>query len=150
MREAFSMLELVFVLIILGVLAAIAIPRFSVTRIDAQIVAIENDINNTISGIQREVFSQSLDPKALDTTQIFTLANLSPARWIIQGDSITLGKNGVIDSQNACVFVRYDSTQSLLSYEITQKADSTLCTRLFARHPNGGKKIPLNTSNALF
>ena len=53
MRGAFSMLELVFVIVILGILAAIAIPRFSLTRIDAQVVAIENDINNAISTIQR-------------------------------------------------------------------------------------------------
>lgn len=148
MRGAFSMLELVFVIVILGVLAAIAIPRFSLTRIDAQVVAIENDINNAISTIQREVFSQNLDPKALTLSQIFTLAGLSSSRWVLQGNAITLGKNATPDTQNSCIALSL--TNAILELKITQKADSTLCEKLFARHPNGGKQIPLNTSNAIF
>ncbi|WP_394997105.1 type II secretion system protein [uncultured Helicobacter sp.] len=148
MRGAFSMLELVFVIVILGVLAAIAIPRFSLTRIDAQVVAIENDINNAISTIQREVFSQNLDPKTLTLSQIFTLAGLSSSRWVLQGNAITLGKNATPDTQNSCIALSL--TNAILELKITQKADSTLCEKLFARHPNGGKQIPLNTSNAIF
>ena len=148
MSGAFSMLELVFVIVILGVLAAIAIPRFSLTRIDAQVVAIENDINNAISTIQREVFSQNLDPKTLTLSQIFTLAGLSSSRWVLQGNAITLGKNATPDTQNSCIALSL--TNAILELKITQKADSTLCEKLFARHPNGGKQIPLNTSNAIF
>ncbi|WP_394955312.1 type II secretion system protein [uncultured Helicobacter sp.] len=148
MRGAFSMLELVFVIVILGILAAIAIPRFSLTRIDAQVVAIENDINNAISTIQREVFSQNLDPKTLTISQIFTLAGLSPSRWVIQGNTITLGKNATSDTQNSCV--NLSLTNAILEFSVTQKADSTLCEKLFARHLSGGKKVPLNTSNAIF
>ncbi len=36
-RSAFTMVELVFVIVILGILAAIAIPRFSATRDDAEV-----------------------------------------------------------------------------------------------------------------
>lgn len=148
MRSAFSMLELVFVIVILGILAAIAIPRFSLTRIDAQVVAIENDINNAISTIQREVFSQNLDPKTLTLSQVFTLAGLSPSRWVLQGNAIVLGKNSTPDTQNACV--QLSIANAMLNFSVTQKADSTLCEKLFARHQNGGKTIPLNTSNAIF
>ncbi|NWF67264.1 MAG: type II secretion system protein, partial [Campylobacterales bacterium] len=37
MKHAFTMLELVFVIVVLGVLASIAIPRLGATRDDAQI-----------------------------------------------------------------------------------------------------------------
>lgn len=59
-RGAFSMLELVFVIIILGILAAIAIPRLSFTRADAQLIAVENDIVSAINAIQREVLVKTL------------------------------------------------------------------------------------------
>ncbi len=149
-HRAFSMLELVFVIVILGVLAAIAIPRFSLTRIDAQVVAIENDINNAISAIQREVFSQNIDPKTLNSTQIFTLAGLSSSRWIAQGNAIILAKNNAPDSENNCVSLNFDPQTSIISFVITQKSDSSLCEKLFSRHPNGGRQVHLNTSNAIF
>ena len=37
LKKAFSMIELVFVIIIIGILASVAIPRLSATRDDAQI-----------------------------------------------------------------------------------------------------------------
>lgn len=43
-RFAFTMIELVFVIVVLGILAAIAIPRFSATRDDAQIAKGRSDV----------------------------------------------------------------------------------------------------------
>jgi general secretion pathway protein G len=43
-RNAFTMIELVFVIVVLGILAAIAIPRLAATRDDAQIVKGRSDV----------------------------------------------------------------------------------------------------------
>lgn len=43
-RYGFSMIELTFVIVILGILAAIAIPRFAATRDDAQIAKGRSDV----------------------------------------------------------------------------------------------------------
>ena len=43
-RTAFTMIELVFVIVVLGILAAIAIPKFAATRDDAQIAKGRSDI----------------------------------------------------------------------------------------------------------
>ena len=53
-REAFSMIELVFVIVILGILAAIAVPRFAATRVDAQITKGKSDIASIRSAIISE------------------------------------------------------------------------------------------------
>jgi len=53
-KTAFTMIELVFVIVILGILAAVAIPRFSATRTDAQIAKARSDISTIRSAILTE------------------------------------------------------------------------------------------------
>lgn len=45
MRQAFTMVELIFVIVILGILAAIAIPRLNATRDDAKVSAMAQKIS---------------------------------------------------------------------------------------------------------
>ena len=50
-RSGFSMIELVFVIVILGVLAAVAVPRFVTTRTDAQVAMLRSDIASVMKAI---------------------------------------------------------------------------------------------------
>ncbi len=43
-RHAFTMIELVFVIVVLGILAAIAIPKFAATRTDAEVSRVAQNI----------------------------------------------------------------------------------------------------------
>jgi len=52
--KAFTMIELVFVIVVLGILAAIAIPKFAATRTDAQISKARADISSIRSAIMTE------------------------------------------------------------------------------------------------
>lgn len=51
MKHAFTMIELVFVIVIIGILASIAIPRLSASRDDAEIVVAARNISTIISDI---------------------------------------------------------------------------------------------------
>ena len=46
MKTAFSMIELIFVIVILGILATVAIPKLMATRADANKVKVLEDIRN--------------------------------------------------------------------------------------------------------
>ena len=50
-NPAFTMIELVFVIVVLGILAAVAIPRLAATRGDAQITKGRSDVAAIRSGI---------------------------------------------------------------------------------------------------
>lgn len=51
MKKAFTMIELIFVIVILGILAAVAVPKLFVTREDAIITKGRADISAILSGI---------------------------------------------------------------------------------------------------
>lgn len=53
-RKAFTMIELIFVIVVLGILAAIAVPKLAATRDDAHIVKGRSDILAIRSGIINE------------------------------------------------------------------------------------------------
>ena len=53
-KHAFTMIELVFAIVVIGILSAIAIPKFAATRTDAQISKGRADISSVRSAIITE------------------------------------------------------------------------------------------------
>ena len=51
MKQAFTMIELIFVIVILGILAAVAIPRLAATRDDAEIVKAAQNITTSLTDL---------------------------------------------------------------------------------------------------
>ena len=71
MKKGFTMIELIFVIVILGILAAVAIPKLAATRDDAKAASIKTDIGTAMQAIpawfqgQKEVAFQNA--MSLDT-----------------------------------------------------------------------------------
>ncbi|AQW82371.1 type II secretion system protein [Campylobacter pinnipediorum] len=74
MKKAFTMIELVFVVVILGILAAISIPKLMATRDDAEIVKTLTNINTIISDIGMYYVTKSdIAPNLKDMTNVRVL-----------------------------------------------------------------------------
>lgn len=51
MKKGFTMIELIFVIVILGILAAVAVPKLAATRDDAKIASIKTDIGTLVNAV---------------------------------------------------------------------------------------------------
>lgn len=112
-KAGFTMIELVFVVVILGVLSAVAVPRFLLSREDACYAKLRADLSETQTVLTREYTKRFMQGKSLTNNELMDI----------------LKSTLISNSSDRCEFQYVDTTKvnalvnkKLLSFDI--KTDS--------------------------
>ena len=123
MKKAFTMIELIFVIVVIGVLAAIAIPRISATRDDAALAKSMTDIAVAIQDINAYYVSQG--KLALDTTNNKVKFKEMTNAGIVDSS----GDLGFFAKNERCISLKFFAAdQSCLGVDISEQG---LCKKLW-------------------
>jgi len=128
MKQAFTMIELIFVIFILGILAAVAIPKLAATRGDANVAVMAQNIMTGASEIASYAIANGETEDNL-TVMSNSMANLSDS-----GDAVLSDKKAVIKvggvSDCITLEITTNTTDDNLTLSLGSAGGDSQCTSL--------------------
>ncbi|QDM00903.1 type II secretion system protein [Aliarcobacter butzleri] len=119
MKPAFSLLELIFAIVVLGIIVSVAVPKFLDTRDSALVSTIKRDVNTAINSIQSYYLLNQKIEKLTDAMEI------SDSNWKVEDLKLT--------DKNSCLTIEV-KTSSNETKNIELVVDSTketiICKKL--------------------
>lgn len=113
MKKAFSLLELIFAIVIIGIIASFAIPKYINTKNYALASTIKRDLISVISSLQ----THYLINKKID--KISDVITLNTSNWQILDKSIVFN-----DSGKTCISLKVEESKLIIT---VNKESSSVC-----------------------
>ncbi|RBQ29667.1 type II secretion system protein [Aliarcobacter vitoriensis] len=118
MKQAFSLLEIIFVIVILGIIVSFAAPKLMDTKDSALVSTLKRDVNTAVNSIQSYYL---LNQKIEDINDTM---NISSTNWNIEKLKMS--------DKNACITleVKTVSNNVVIDLKIDGLKDSTICKKI--------------------
>ncbi len=104
-RKGFTLIELLIVVVIIGILAAIAIPKFAATKDKAKLAAVKNDLRNIMTGEEAYFSDNSSYTATLPATIFSSTAGNTPTVSLLgsgSGYTATVTNSSITAPPNTC------------------------------------------------
>ena len=119
MKNAFSLLELIFAIVILGIVASFAVPKYLDTKDSALVSTLKRDISTSVSSIQSYyLLNQKID-------KISDAINVNETNWTLSDTKIT--------DKNECLSLEIKTTDEgnkSLEFAIDDTKTANICVKL--------------------
>ena len=134
MKKGFTMIELIFVIVILGILAAVAIPRLSATRDDAAISAAAQDIATLYTDLGSYYTARGSWADTNATGNMNLLATSARRMTNVSGAYSQVGSTMTFrtDSNNTVCLTLTFTVDGNISTVATNNPVGTICTQVVA------------------
>nr|AAZ80806.1 putative transformation system protein [Aliarcobacter butzleri] len=118
MKPAFSLLELIFAIVVLGIIVSVAVPKFLDTRDSALVSTIKRDVNTAINSIQSYYLLNQKIEKLTDAMEI------SDSNWKVEDLKLT--------DKNSCltIEVKTSSNETKNIELVVDSTKETICKKL--------------------
>lgn len=119
MKSAFSLLELIFAIVILGIVASFAIPKYIDTKDSALVSTIKRDLNTAVSSLQSYYL---LNQKIEKISDVLTI---NDTNWTVSDTKIS--------DKNFCLYLEVQTSQSgnkSIEVVVDSQKDTTICKKI--------------------
>ena len=118
MKRAFSLIEIIFVIVILGIIVSFAAPKLMDTKDNALVSTLKRDVNTAVNSIQSYYL---LNQKIDDITDAI---NISDTNWDIEKLKMS--------DKNSCIKLEVKKNQNIVSIDVQVDSakDSTICKKI--------------------
>lgn len=122
MKSAFSLLELIFTIVILGIVAFFAVPKFMGTKDSALASTIKRDVNTVVNSIQSYYMLNQKIEKISDAL------NISSDNWTIEDSK----EDSKLTDKNSCVSIELKNSTSPVSLAVSVDSSKTsdICKKI--------------------
>ena len=107
-KQGFSLIELIFVIAVLGIIAAVAVPKLMDTRSSAIVSTIKQDISTITTSIQSYYMVHGKIENISDSV------NINTSTWDVDGKKAVFESDG-----SACVTIEIDDNNLKISVNNT-------------------------------
>ena len=143
MKPAFSMIELVFVIVIIGVLAVVAIPKLSATRDDAVVSKVSHTIATSATEIASFAVSKGTieDDLSRMSNGVDSMVDKGEADLVIAEKAVWFH----MGSETRCLRLQVDDglNDANLSVILNELSSDKLCEKLVSMFDTSEYPIPL-------
>lgn len=119
MKPAFSLLELIFAIVVLGIIVSVAVPKFLDTRDSALVSTIKRDVNTAINSIQSYYLLNQKIEKLTDAMEI------SDSNWKVEDLKLT--------DKNSCLTIEvktFSNETKNIELVVDSTKETTICKKL--------------------
>jgi len=118
LKQGFSIIELIFVIAVLGIIAAVAVPKLMDTRSSAIVSTIKQDISTITTSAQSYYMMNNKIDNISDSV------NINESTWTVSSKKVEFKIEDTV-----CVSISLNDNK--LSVDINDNSDSSICKKLY-------------------